>query len=400
MTRTLGLLFALLIAGAFVARAQNLVEDEGGPTTAPVKLAAPDADVLIAATPDFAAAPPARANEARRVTARLDRHVAALLEQHPLRPFQNTLGISGHEVYFDHPDALFLSLSIALPQFPEPTRAKVRALLADVLTKYPPYATDGFDRAAGRPRESYDVPEDLRRKGRGQASSILGVYSFWAYAHWANDPAAAKSHWPAVKVRTSALLARPYPFDPAKKDAPGDAAQSLNGDLAGLIALARLARTNADPAIERQAASRALQLLELRINLERTNPRLLAPTKSTSKGLHNAKLGRYCDLVPEVAAALARHTAGLASARVKSFRESHPAWHLAFTERLIGGENYVSPPHLSRALFAGAATIEDLDPATLFTLLDVPWVKGDLYFIEKSALALWADAGRPWVRVP
>jgi hypothetical protein len=109
---------------------------------------------------------------------------------------------------------------------------------------------------------------------------------------------------------------------------------------------------------------------------------------------HAAKLARYYGLVPEVGAALAKHTAGAAAKRLAAFRESCPGWWLAAGDRLIGGENYCSPPHLVRALFAGAAQVERVPAADLSGWVDVPWCAADLYFIEKAALALRAGQTR------
>jgi hypothetical protein len=79
----------------------------------------------------------------------------------------------------------------------------------------------------------------------------------------------------------------------------------------------------------------------------------------------------------------------LAAARLQAFRGERNGWFMAFGDRLVGGENYTNPAHFSRALFAGAALIEQLPPDQLAGFIDVPWCKGDFYFIEKCALALW-----------
>jgi hypothetical protein len=85
---------------------------------------------------------------------------------------------------------------------------------------------------------------------------------------------------------------------------------------------------------------------------------------------------------------LRAHDAGLATERLRSFREARNGWFMAFGDRLIGGENYTNPLDFPRALFAGAALIEQLPQDELLRFIDVPWCKGDPYFIEKCALAL------------
>ncbi|HWH71072.1 MAG TPA: hypothetical protein VNT26_16920, partial [Candidatus Sulfotelmatobacter sp.] len=124
-------------------------------------------------------------------------------------------------------------------------------------------------------------------------------------------------------------------------------------------------------------------------------PKFIEKT-SASKSLHIYKLARYCDLVPEVGQGLRRLTDGCAAARLKSFREQRNGWYLAFGDRFIGGENYTNPLDFSRSLFVGATFIEQLPAEELLEFVDVPWCRGDFYFMEKGAVALWAAAGANW----
>jgi len=395
------LLVALLLAAAACllapapAAAQNLVDDNpAGRKAEPIRLTAQDVEAMLAETPDFAR-PPASA-EAKRVAAKLDAHVAEFLAGFPWKAFHNTLGISGYEAYFNHPDEMFYALSTALPCLKPETAAAVKKFLAEQLANNPPYAVNGFDNRAGNAREAYDVPDDIRIAGPAKARGTLGVYAFWAYCFWSQDAAAARAHWAAVKQRMAPLLAGPYAFDIASTKYANDEAERLSADLAGLVGLARLARMNGDAAAEAQAKAKALELLTLRVNLERTNPNILEPTKSASKHLHNSKLARYSCLVPEVARAVDRLSDSLARERMKDFREARNAWHMAFAERLTGGENYVSPPHMGRAIMTAGTFIENLPGEKLLSFVDIPWCKGDFYFVEKCAYALWADAGKTW----
>jgi len=383
LTLTLALLSLCL---ALAGRAQNLVAgDASGRTAPPVSLAEKDVQTLLHRVPEQSAAP--KGPEALRVVRKLDRHVAEFLAGFPFAAFQHTLGISGHEIYFNHPDRMFYALSLALPHLSKPTAEKTRRFLAAQLATSPPYALAGWENQTGPRREAYDVPAELRIAGQGQAASAFGVYAFWTYCR-AAGPAAARAHWPAVKARIQPLLTRPYLFDIRKQDYRDDQAQKLNGDLAGLLGIARLAQWNGDAATETTARGRTLQLLELRVNLERVNPKILEPTNSSTKHLHVHKLARHCDLTPEVAESLRAYTEGLAAERLRAFRESRNGWYLAFGDRLIGGENYTNPPHFSHALFTGAALVEKAPSAQLLGWVDVPWCKGDFYFIEKCALAL------------
>ncbi len=389
---------ALAVAAAAwwsAASAQNVVDDN--PETrriGRVTLGPADVEALVAETPDFAAT--AKGAEAERVRAKLGRHVAEFVAGFPWKAFHNTLGISGYEAYFNHPDEMFHCLAIALPQLKAEVATATRKLLAAQLGENPPFAVQGFQNTDGRPRERYGVPEEVRIKRRGKANGALGVYAFWAWCHWAGDSDAAKIYWAAVKERMTPVLESQYRFDITRRDYAGDEAERLNADLAGLVGLVRLAKMNGDRRTEAKAKARAVELLTLRVNLERVNPNILERTRSASKTLHIAKLARYCRLVPEVGRAVRALSDGTGPMRLEAFREKRNAWYLAFTERLIGGENYVSPPHMGRALMAGATFIEELPGEELLTFVDIPWCKGDFYFIEKCAYGLWAAAGNKW----
>ena len=377
-------------------RSQNIVGHTAAQFTAnPVRLTDTDVSEFFLRTPDLGSLP--KTPEARRIAAKLDAHIAAFVDDAPWMPFHHTLGISGYETSFGHPDGMFLSLAFALPHLKPETAAKVRGFLKRELSNSPPYAQAGFSHRTGRPRESYDVPANLRRSGQGSAFSALGIYSFWAYCHFAGEPAAAKAHWERIKTRAKPLLEADYKFDAQRTNSSQGEAQKLNGDLAGLIGFVRLAGLNQDAEAERAALRRGRELFELRVNHERVNPGFVEKSSAATKSLHNFRLSRYCDLVPEVAAAVARFTADCATRNLKTFREERNGWYLAFGDRLIGGENYTNPIHFAHSLFVGAALVERLPAGQLAGHVDVPWCQGDFYFMEKCTYSLWASGGRPWI---
>jgi hypothetical protein len=368
---------------------QNIIEDRAIGLTAPA-IQISESQALVLVSFPFQSSTNRRSAEMERIARKLDRHVGEFIDGWPWMPFQHTLGISGYETYFNHPDEMFYALSLALPVLPTNAALKTKNFLAQRLAESPPFSVDGFENRTGRVREAYDVPSSLRLRGMGKARSAFGVYAFWSYVNATGDAAAAKNHWGAIKQRVQLLLDSEYQFDVANKNYAHDEAEVLNGNLAALIATVRLARTNADQAIERKALSRTRQLLELRVNLERVNAKILEATDSTTKHLHTGKLARFCGLTPEIGEALRTVTDGCGAAHLKDFREARNAWYLAFGDRMIGGENYTNPMHFSRALFAGAVLTEQLPPEQVASFVDVPWCKGDFYFIEKCALVLGA----------
>jgi len=394
------LLLLILVGVTFcldIGRAQNIVAGNSAILPAnPAKLTETDFSEFIFSVPQlgnpFSNSLPA----SERVRERLTREVERWLSAPEWMPFHHTLGISGYETYFTHPDDLYYTLSLSLPWLPQAAAQRVKTRLKEGLSRFPPYAVPGFNLRSGQARESYDVPGELRASGQSQATSLLGIYSFWAYCHYARDVTAARDHWPAVAARLQVFLAAPYAFDPYETSDRRDDEETLNGDIAGLIGAARLARINGKSAMEEEILRRGRQLLEWRVNLDLVNPVVLKRSHFSTKALHNYKLARYNALVPELGRCLDERTQGLSAARLREFRSGRSGWFLAFGDRLVGGENYTNPLHFVRSLFVGAVLMEKQKAETLVNWLDVPWCAADLSYLEKCALTLWVASGRPW----
>lgn len=387
-----------LVGGPLSATAfpQNVVSD----TADTGKLAA------IRVTPEAArqlvalvspTAPPRRADShedavLRDVRERMQKHVRELMAGWPWRPLHHTLGISGYETDFAHPDHLFLALAVCYPHLEPADQALVKQFAMDRWAELPPYAERGYEPGAGRPRELYTMPERLLPKESRPAHSALGVYAAWAMCHSVGLDALLADHWPQIQRRMQPLLSNDYTFDVQADSYRHDEAQRLNGDAAGLLGYVRLAESMRDPVAAEEGCRRLQQLLALRVNLERTNPRFVEPSSAASNQLHNFRLARYCDLVPEIAEFLRAHGGGLAEQRVASFRQQHPAWYVAWGDRLLGGENYTNSASLAQALFDGAALLERVPATELATWLDLPWSPADYLFLEKCAYTLNAPA--------
>jgi hypothetical protein len=322
---------------------------------------------------------------ARRVAAKLEAHVRELIDRWPWRPLHHVLGISGFETYFDHPDELFYAVALAEPFLSAESQKRVVAFLRERLAEIPPFAIDGFDRDHGSPRESYDVPEALRAHGRGSARSLFGISGFALFVAQLDDTTRSQidlaAHWRKIRERITPFLAEP-------NRVPSGDTEQLNGNLAGLLGAAQLAIAMHDDEARREITAGIQQLAQRRVDLERTNPHFVEKAASASKNLHNFKLARYCAFTPAVAQCLQGTTRTVAAKRLCAFRQLRPGWHVALGERLIGGENYTNPLHFGRALFAGAALLEELPRDELLRLIDVPACRADFYFIEKCALAL------------
>lgn len=364
-----------------VAAAQNVVTEADGDRTAPaITLSEAQVAGWLGRAPVLPRLPAAPDAADRALQAKLARHIDDLIAGWPLKPWVVQLGISGTETFYDHPDELFYALCCAYSVLPAESQAKLRAFLADQLRLAPPDSVRGYARRLGTARELYDA-EPIRRDGTGAARDVFGVYALECYT--TIEPAAGQR---LRSVIADTLEKRGQVRFPLGTDAAEDAeglAERLNGDIAGLWTAARV---DGGPWLARLTA-----LLELRVNLERRNAHVLTRTADSSRGLHAAKLPRYLRLTPELGRILREQTDGLAAERIKAFRLARPVWYLAWTERLIGGENYISPPHLGDALFRGALFCEQVPRAQCRAWVDEPWCRGDLYWIVKASWAL--DAG-------
>ena len=171
------------------------------------------------------------------------------------------------------------------------------------------------------------------------------------------------------------MLKRVPRFDPAAEN--GNAVATLNGQIAGGLAYVRIMR-RAGQADEARAAAEVLRPAD-----ERPRAFRVAEMRLQSRREHHAAIPRYLNLTPEIGRLLADHAGEALKTNLDDLNRQLPVWYQAWGERLIGGENYISPPGLARGLFLAAAYGGWATPEKLARYLDQPWCQGDLYYIEK-----------------
>ncbi len=390
--RTFALLLCLaaLCCSARVS-GQNVVSGLGRtePVGPPVAVADEVAQRLVAHWPAFA---PVGSELGRELAQRLEGEARALLDAWPLAPLVVELGISGEWAAFTRPEDTVLTLSWAYPYLQETTRKRVRALLAEQV-KLLADASARYRVDQGSRREPYRLPGYViaRSKGRSDPQSPYALYCAWAYTCYV-EPGARAEVWRAVRPRAERACEASFSFDPKQPDA----AQVLNGYIAGLLGAARLARACGEESMARAATARLRELLQLRANFEKDNTVLVVSMRGAVGGAHAAKVSRYLDLVPELGLALRDLVPQAAEENVRTLERRFPVWYFAWGERLIGGENYINPPHFARAVFCAQAMVSRRSGEELARRLDVPWCVGDLWHMQKLALTLWALGGYRW----
>lgn len=319
---------------------------------------------------------------------RLDAAVGELVDGAPWAPWAVELGIAHEELHFWRSSETMQAVAVALPHLSPEVRERAVAFLDGLVEQGVPLRKPVFG-PEGRRREHYRLSPELlaapaARPPRYEAG-LADLYALWAYAHYAD-------RWNRIQVeeirqRFRDVLLRPEPFrfDPAEGD--GTAVETLNGQIAGAIGYVR-GMQHAGIESEAQLATRVLaEMVTERIHYERAEGRL------QPKREHHGKVPRYLRLTPELGRLLADYAGEQLRRNLADLDRQLPVWYQAWGERLIGGENYISPPHLSRGIFAALADAAEASPERLARYLDQPWCRADLYYIEKLSAVMRAVDG-------
>ena len=120
----------------------------------------------------------------------------------------------------------------------------------------------------------------------------------------------------------------------------------------------------------------------MRVHCERADGRI------QSRRGHYAKLPRYAALVPEIGRILAEHAGDKLRENLGDINRELPVWFQAFGERLVGGENYISPPCVGQDIFLAMAYSGHGSRQELARYLDQPLCRADLAYIAKLTALL------------
>ena len=331
--------------------------------------------------------PPPQEPHAQALQRRLDAAIGELIDGGPWAPFIVELGIVREEAYFRRTAETMGIVALAIPHLSGGDRARdyLRGLLQDGM----PMTRPLFE-ADGRHREFYDYGPGMRAFARRPVqyeAGIEDVYGLWAAVYYADLKAAGAEQMDAVERACARFLAQPVTFD--HDDDRQDAAEHLNAQIAGLIGYLRLADTYDRGEHVAGARRRLAPLLAERLYHEQADSRLLRHSDLGQGNMrHYVKVPRYLRLVPELSEWLGQRMTESLRAHVEGLADELPLWYQAWGERMIGGENYVSPPNLSRGLFMAMADGLGASPERLLGRLDQPWCHADLYYIEKLSALL------------
>jgi hypothetical protein len=309
---------------------------------------------------------------------RLESQVSQFLDGQPWAPWIVELGISHEELHFWRTGETMRILATALPYLSPPLRERTGRCLDRLFEQGVPLDRPVFE-PNGRRREHYDLSLPLQeaRISRPPSSraGLFDLYALWAYAHYQDRWDRVLPLLPTIRQRFREELNAVPPDDLANID--GETIVRLNRHVAGLIAWTRMLEQVDDKDAASMVRQRLAEWVTSRVHLERAEPRL-----QTQIG-HHARIARYEDLVPELACVLAGFAGESLERNANDLDRELRVWYHAWGERLIGGENYINPPALSRGLYAVMADGLRHPPVRLRRHLDQPWCQADLYYLEK-----------------
>jgi len=297
------------------------------------------------------------------------------------------MGISREERYFWRTSETMQIVALALPHLSPDVRGKAQAYLDESFKDGAPLRQPVFPLEHAQRRESYDLGRTMSAFAASPVNygaNIEDLYALWAYANYAQRWEQVLAQWPQLRELFDQFVSKPAAFD--DQDRTGtDAAEHLNNQIAGMLAYARIAQKAGEEEQVNRAMDQLAQLVTFRVHHEQADTRFI---RTTGKQAHSAKLPRYLGLVPESAQMLRDFAGGALQTNARALSAQLPTWHQAFGERLIGGENYISPPTLSRALFIALTDGVQEPQQQMIARLDRPWCKADLYHIEKLTAVL------------
>jgi len=321
----------------------------------------------------------------------LEKALLELIEGGPWAPFVVELGIVREDRYFWRTAETMEIVARAIPHLSHPVRLKAIAYLDTMFQNRMPLTNAVHTHTGKHRREMYHYGpgmEAFAKRKIPYSSHLEDVYAVWAYAHYASAWDKVLPQVPTLRKLYQDFSQTPFHFEPA--DNRNDAAEHLNRQIAGTMAYIRILEKAGLAQETEEPLTRLTAMLTERAHHEWADSGLIRASESWGHGntRHNAKIPRYLGLVPELTHFVIKYAGEKFRYHVTGLAHQLPLWYQAWPERMIGGENYISPPHLARGVFTALSQGNLYPVPQMISYLDQPWCKADLYYIEKLTLLL------------
>ncbi len=307
--------------------------------------------------------------------------VQELISQ-PWQPLVFPPGKHPREAYriFADPTETLLTLALAYPHVDEDLQQRIEHYVDRLSEPEGPLAgpvgKDHIDSDAGAVRSFYDVAPDklFRVVDDIVRIDVARLYPFWLWAHVTGDWARIEKSWGELR---------------ALADRPANAMEEdcRNGYVAGLIAYCRIAAHMGDREALIKGLDRTRSAMRDRLAYEFAHPKGgLISQVPVSRSIFS----RWRHLTPEVGRLLATYAGPTQRHLMDVYVDYHrPTWFLAWgVESMWRNESAFALPTMANEIFTARAWVLGESPADLARLLDLPWCKADLYYIQKLVLCM------------
>ena len=365
-------------------RLRNLIE--ALPGKVPGTIAAPmqaEAQKTVAAIPDAvldkfiwtpvwdpAAPVPASPSE---TLAKLRAVVRELIGQH-WAPLVLPTGKAPEESYrvFNDPSETLYTLLLARPFLDDPLRSSADARMEELVATG---LRSTYEANVGESRTAYDIPQQhLRIVEDTVRDDLARLYPLWLWTRTPRGEHYLEMNWRGLRER---LHAPP----PKTSDDCG------NSRLAGLIAYCRLAKAAGDDAALAEALLITRHAMRDRLVYELAHTRggVILPVPNG-----RMVMARWRRLTPDVAALIASQARAIQQHLMSVYVDYHrPGWWLAWNvEQLMRNEAPMQLPTTPLEIFTARALILGEPADQLRRYIDLPWCRGDEFYIQELALVL------------
>jgi len=325
----------------------------------------------------------------------LNRAVKELVSEGPFVPLYVNFGIGGRDFFFTSPADDIEALASAYPYLSDEARDQARQYVRRLVEKHPPFGKSAlYDLKVGKRREYHPVPLSDQPGYWEQTPKRLPLGNCYALWHWAEvtgEQAILQKFWEQMWSAFSEARGTLEKLNFRRGERYG------NLYINSLIAFARAARCLNHDDDARVAAKMAEELLRRLVEATKEgakNPQesLFCPIRS-----HYKCMGRFGYPTPEIGRAFAENAEEEVRQYLSFVDLSMPGWFIVNNEHQIHfAENYTDGPDLSEAIFALRAYTGRSDPKLLNLWIDIPWCKGDLYYIKRLVLAIESTGKRSW----
>ena len=294
--------------------------------------------------------------------------------KHPLEAYR----------FFTEPTELVYTLARAYPYLADADQKSVKDYIQKISGSG--NALEGaigkpaFAPAEGENRANYAFPPENLLKIRDEITRhpVARIYPIWLWAHVTGDWIKIKEYWDEY--------CKIIQQEPNKIEE-----DCRNGYIAGLIAFCRMAKFMNDDECMKEGRALALKFMRERLEYEFSCPNggvlSFVPVLRTT-------ISRWKFLTPEVGKLCSRFAGDIQRHLINVYVDYHrPTWWLAWNvEILWRNESPFAFPSTSMDIFSAKALSQKEETGKLRQYLDIPWCKGDLYYIQKLVHCLEAGA--------